>query len=371
MIAPVRTGRDLNAFIRVPAQIQAADPAWVPPLWLERRLHLSRFNPYFQHAEWQAWVARIDGRPVGRISAQIDRLHRQRHGNDSGHFGFFDVDDPGVGRMLLAQAEGWLRERGTKRVTGPFNFSINQECGLLVEGFDTPPAIMMPHGRPEQSGLLESCGYRPARDLLAYWVKVDFDPPRAMTALLNRYGPRVTIRPLDRRRMAEEMEVLRDIFNDAWAQNWGFVPITREEFAELGRGLRLFVPDELVQIAEFEGRPVAFIVALPNINEVLREIGGRMFPAGWLRLLQRLRRREIGTGRVPLMGVRQQYQDRPVGMALAFLVIEAVRKALLARGILEVEMSWILEDNRGMRSILDSIGSRIYKRYRIYEKVLA
>lgn len=371
-VLAVRTRRDLGRFIDLPGDIYADDPAWIPPLRIERRFHFSRFNPFIEHGRWQAWVALKEGRPVGRISAQVDDLHRERYGANTGHFGLLEaVEDPAVVAELVRVAETWLRRQGTRRVTGPFNFSINQECGLLVEGFETPPVIMMPHGRQWYAPFLEQQGYLPAQDLLAYRVNVDFRPPPVMRLLSQRYGQRVKLRTLRRRRLVEEMEILRDIFNDAWSLNWGFVPFTAAEFAEFGRGLRLFVPDEFVQIAELDGEPVAFIVALPNLNEALKDLGGRLLPSGWFKLWLRLKRRQIRTGRVPLMGVRKRFQNRPIGMALAFLVIGAVKRELLAGGIEEVEMSWILEGNSGMRNILDSIGSTLYKRYRIYEKELS
>lgn len=370
-VRPVRTWSDRSAFIELPWALYRNDPAWVPPLKLERRLHLSRHNPYFLHAEAAAWLAWREGRPVGRVTAQVDRLHRARHGADTGQFGFLEADDDAaVFAALLGTAEQWLLERGTRRITGPFNYSINQDCGLLVEGFDTPPAIMMPHNPPWYADHLAQLGYRPEQDLLAYWIKVDFAAPAAMLRLIERYGDRIRLRPLNRAAVAEDFEILRDIFNDAWSENWGFVPMTREEIADTGRSLRLFVPDELVQLAELDGEPVAFIVALPNLHEAFRDLNGSLLPFGWWRLLRRLRRRGIHTGRVPLMGVRARYQSSPLGIALAFRVIDAVRRELLRREIREVEMSWILEGNAGMRAILDGIGSRLYKRYRIFAKSL-
>lgn len=370
-VAAVTNGRLLKQFIDSPWHIYRGDPAWVPPLRIERRLHLSSLNPFFKHGEWQAWLAYRNGMPVGRISAQIDELHQEIYGSDTGHFGLIEAEnDQEIFRALFMTVEKWLVERGVKKITGPFNLSINQECGLLVEGFDTPPVLMMPHGRDWYGRSLEAQGYEPAKELLAYWVNVDFDIPKVMQRLINKYAGQVSLRPLRRKHLGDETELLRDIFNDAWSQNWGFVPFTREEFSELGTSLRLLVPDEYVQIAEIDGEAVAFIAALPNLNEVLRGLNGSLFPTGLLRIILHLKRRQIHTGRVPLMGVRKRFQNKPIGIALAFLVINAVRSALLERDIKEVEMSWILEDNSGMRNILDSIGSRIYKRYRLYEKKL-
>ncbi len=370
-IRPVASARDLKQFINLPRQIYADDPAWVPPLYLERRLHFSSHNPYFRNGTWQAWIAWQNNRPVGRICAHVNRSHRKHFSRQTGHFGLLEaVNDAEIFAALLSTAEAWLAEHGTGQVTGPFNFSINQECGILVEGFATPPVIMMPHSREWYDGLIRAQGYRPARDLLAYWVDINIDPPPAMTVLLSRYAGKISIRHLRRGKFREEMKILRNIFNDAWSKNWGFMPFDEQEFADMGNSLRLFVPDDFIQIAEIDGEPVGFIVVLPNLNEVLAKIDGKLLPFGWLKLISAVKRNNIRTGRVPLMGVLQKYQHSPLGIALAYLLIGTLRSTALARGIREVEMSWILEDNKGMRSILDSIGSRQYKRYRIYEKSL-
>ncbi len=367
----IKNSKDIKEFIRTPWSIYNTDPAWIAPLKLERRLHFSSLNPFFKHGKWQGWLAYRNGLPVGRISAQIDELHRQIYGQNTGHFGFIEaVEDADVFAALFKAAEEWLLAQGAIQITGPLGFSLNQECGLLVEGFEHPPVLMMPHSRHWYGALLEKQGYLPVKDLLAYWVNVDFDAPKIMTALLGRYGSKITIRTLNRKNFAAEMVILRDLFNDAWSENWGFVPFTEAEFSELGNSLRLLVPDEYIQIAEIDGEPVAFIAALPNINEIIRDLNGSLFPLGWLKLIRRVRQARMKTGRVPLMGVRKKFQNKPIGMALAFLTIDRVRHELLARGITEVEMSWILEDNAGMRNILDSIGSKIYKRYRLYQKTL-
>lgn len=370
-VRPVTNYREMGTFIDLPWRIYADDPMWVPPLRLERRLHFSRFNPFFKHGEWQAWVAYRNNQPVGRISAQIDQLHRQRYGADTGHFGSMEcVDDTEVCAALVHAAEAWLAARHTKHVSGPFNLSINQECGILVDGFDTPPMVMMPHSPKWYGRLLEEQGYQPVKDLLAYWVDVDFETPRVMRALVGKFSKRVQLRTLRMDNFSAEMEILRDIFNDAWSENWGFVPFTEAEFAELGSSLRLLVPEYFIQIAEVDGVPAAFMVGLPNLNEIFAKLDGSLFPFGWLRLIRWFRDSAVRTGRIPLMGVRKQFQNTPLGMALAFMVINEPRQSALSAGIKEVEMSWILEDNKAMRGILDLIGSRQYKRYRIYGKTL-
>lgn len=370
-VRPVTSYREMGRFIDLPWRIYADDPVWVPPLRAERRLHFSRFNPFFKNGEWQAWVAYRDNEPVGRISAQIDQNHRQYHGIDTGHFGLFEcVDDSAVCAALIETAEAWLVTRDTKYVSGPFNFSINQECGILVDGFDTPPMVMMPHSPRWYGRLLGEQGYHSVKDLLAYWVNVNFEVPRVMGALIEKYSNRVKLRTLRKNDFVAEMAILRDLFNDAWSENWGFVPFTEFEFAELGRNLRMVVPEFFIQIAEVDGVPAAFMVGIPNLNEIFAKLDGKLFPLGWTRLLKWHRERSVRTGRIALMGVRKQFQNTPLGMALAFMVIDGPRQSALSLGIREVEMSWILEENKPMRKILDLIGSRQYKRYRIYGKTL-
>ncbi len=373
-IVPVSGRPAWRDFIALPWTLYADDPAWIPPLRLERSQHLSPRNPFFRHARWQAWLAREGERAVGRISAQIDQLfleHQgERHGRPCGYFGMLEARDPSVLAALLETAEAWLRQQGMRAVRGPFNLSINEECGLLVDGFDTPPYIMMGHALPWYGKAVEDAGYRGIKDLLAYRIHSSFPIPPVMDKLLNRTRRRATLRPLNRKRLREDLEVLRDIFNDAWAGNWGFVPFTAAEFFEIGRMLTLLVDDDFVQIAEVDGSPAAFMVALPNINEAIADLDGRLFPLGWLKLLWRLKVRYPATARIPLMGVRRRFHNSFLGPGLAFLVIEAVRNAVVRRGIGDVEMSWILEDNEGMRNIIETLGGVAYKRYRLYEKPL-
>lgn len=371
-IVPVANKADLRQFIRVPNLILGSDPAWVAPLELERRLHLSpRTNPYFEHARWQAWIAWRNRQPVGRISAQIDQLHIDRYADATGFFGMLDAEDRSeTFAALLETAEHWLRGQGMRRVRGPFNLSINDEVGLLVDGFDTPPVFMMGHARPYYGERVEQCGYHKAKDMLAYMLAPDFEAPKVMQRMLAGSMQRINVHPLDRKHFDVGLEVLRDIFNDAWADNWGFVPFTHAEFKDMGHSLRLLLAPELIQIAEVDGEPAAFIAALPNVNEVIRGFGGKLLPFGWAKLLWGLKVKFPRTARVPLMGVRRKFHDTRLGPGLAFLVIDAVRHHLAARGVREVEMSWVLEDNAGMRDIADSIGGRAYKRYRVYERQL-
>jgi len=371
-VYPVTNRQELRKFIDVPWIVYANDPVWVPPLRLERRWHLSKSNPFFGHGEWQAWIAYRDNKPVGRISAQIDQLHRQRYGADTGHFGLLEsVNDKEVFSELMQTAEKWLVERGTKNVSGPYNFSINQECGVLVSGFDTPPMVMMPHSPKWYGQLLEEQGYYPLKDLLAYLFKADMEVPKIMRVLVDKFSTRVHKRMIRRNQFKAEIEVLRSIFNDAWSDNWGFIPFTEAEFSELGSTFRFLLKDEYIQIVEVDGVPAAFMVVLPNLNEVFAKLNGNLFPLGWFQLIKKLKFDQISTGRIPLMGVRKKFQNTPLGAALACMMIEAPREAGLSRGIREIEVSWILEDNKSMRGMIEKLaGVPEYKRYRIFGKTL-
>ena len=370
-IAPVENDQQLETFIRLPWSIYRDDPAWVPPLIFERKEHLSKKNPFFEHARWQAWLAMEGEQPVGRISTQIDQLYLERYDDKCGYFGMLEaIDDPAVFSLLLDTAEQWLRDEGMKIIRGPFNLSINDECGLLVEGFDTPPSLMMGHARPYYAPRIEEQSYTLAKQLLAYRIAPNFDPPEIMQKLVRKASRSATVRPLHRKQIDEELEIMRDIFNDAWSNNWGFVPFTRAEFKEIGRNLLMLVNDDFVQIAEIDGEPVAMIVALPNVNEAIKDLDGKLFPTGLLKLLWRLKVKYPRSGRIPLMGVRKRYHHTPLGPGLAYLVISAVHDAVKKRGIEEMEMSWILENNAGMRNIIETTGGVVYKRYNIYQKAL-
>ncbi len=363
----------LEAFIRVPWFVYADDPNWVPPLLLERREALSAKNPFFQHAEWRAWIAYQDDRPVGRISAQIDRLYLEIHDESTGFFGMIEApDDPAVFAALFHSAESWLRSKGMKRVLGPFSLGINQEMGLLVDGLDTPPYVMMGHARPYYGAAIVALGYAPEQDTLAYEVAPkNFAMPETMKKLLQRQAHRIRSRVFDKNRRAEDLAAMRSIFNDAWSGNWGFVPFTEAEFTAVGKELLMLVPAEFIRIAEVDGKPAAFIVMLPNVNEAIADLNGRLLPFGWAKLAWRLKVRAPKTARIALMGVQRVYQFTRLGPALAFLTIEALEQPAIRAGIECVEMSWILEDNQGMRNIIERVGGKISKRYRMYGKELA
>lgn len=369
-IEKVQDKQELKEFITFPSTLFRDDPNWIDPLFIEREEHLSKKNPGTDHITWQAWVAKREGKVVGRITAQIDTLHRELHGDDTGHFGMIDaIDDPEVFSALFAAAEEWLRSQGARKITGPFSLNINQESGLLIDGFDTPPSTMMPHSKPYYAARVEEQGYSKGIDLLAYWMQrtdLHFNP--SLSKLMDRVRSQVTIRRLNRKQFAQEMQVMREIFNSGWQHNWGFVPFTEHEFATMGDQLKFLVPDDMIYIAEIEGKPCAFIVGMPNINEAVADLHGRLLPLGWAKLLWRLKVSGVRTARVPLMGVREEYQFSRIGPVIALLLIEALRDPFKKRNIDALEMSWILESNTGMNNILKKIGALPYKRYRLYEK---
>ncbi|MDX9786694.1 MAG: N-acetyltransferase [Desulfobacterales bacterium] len=361
-----------NAFIRMPWPVYKDDPMWVPPLLLERRMHLSPKNPYFDHARCGFWIAYRHGKPVGRISAQIDQLHLQRYQDRTGFWGMLEAEDNvDTFQALMNTAETWLQRQGMTRARGPFNLSINQECGLLVAGFDTPPSIMMGHARPYYQKHIEQCGYQKTKDLFSYTIDWGFTHSAAMRLIMKRTRNRVHTRPFRKAHFQEDLNIVQDIFNDAWSGNWGFVPFTQKEFDHLGKDLKLLVNDKLIRIAEVNGEPAAFMLVLPNLNEVIRDLNGRLFPFGWLKLLWRLKVKYPETARIPLMGVRSQYHDSLLGAALAYRLIGDIQEAGEGCGIKKLELSWILEDNTTMRNIITNIGGTVYKTYRIYDKPLS
>jgi hypothetical protein len=372
-VRPVGSRRDLRAFIDLPYELYANDPVWVPPLLSEQRHQFSPRSAFFQHAQVRFFVAYRDGRPVGRISAQIDDLRTERYDDATGHFGMLEaIDDPAVFAALLGAAEEWLRAQGMRRVIGPFNLSINGDIGLLIEGFEHPPVFLTGHGRPYYDVRVQEVGYHKAKDVVAYSLDPSATPPRTMveSARRAREAARVRIRPLDKSRLKEETAVISEVFNDAWANNWSFVPFTQAEFAELAGALKYLVPRDLVQFAEVDGETAAMLVIVPNLNELIGDLHGRLLPLGWLKLLWRLRFRRPHSARVALMGVRQKFHTSSLAMALVFGLIEAVRASSATRGMRYLEMGWVLEDNFALLRLMRLLGGHQYKSYRVYEKPL-
>jgi len=370
-LVEAKSRQTVNDFLHLPERIYAGDAAWVAPLLFEQKQRVFENKPLFEHCEVAAWVAYRDGTPVGRITAQLDQMQPEDEAGKIGYFGMLEaVDERAVFDTLFETAQHWLRARGAASVRGPYNLSINEDLGLLVDNFEDPPFIMMGHAPRYYSGRVEEQGFEAVKDLLTYKVRPDFVAPDVMQKLATRASRTVKIRTLDRKNKAADFEAMRDMFNDAWSDNWGFVPFTHAEFEETAKVLSLLLPDDFIQIAEIEGRPVAFITAFPNINELIGDLRGRLLPFGWAKLLWRIKVRGARSARVALMGVRKEYQYSRLGPTLAFLVIDAVRKAMVKRNVTSVEMGWVLEDNDGMRHIIEAVGSTIYKRYRVYQKSL-
>lgn len=367
-IVPVRTAAELKRFIRVPARLYVNDANFVPALELERKDALTRKNPLFEHLEAQYFLAVRNGRDVGRISAQVDSLVADRQ---LGFFGLIAAeDDPEVFAALFAAAEGWLRERGRTRVQGPFSLSINEETGLLVDGFDNPPMIFMAHDPRHMADRIEAQGYAKAKDVVAYLYDVVGGFPEKVMRLIRRAeAGGIRIRHIDKSRLEDEFRLIMEIFNDAWSQNWGFVPFTEHEFVHMAKGMKPLLDPTWTAVAEYEGRPVAFAILIPNLNEVIRDFGGKLFPFNIIRMLVRLKR-GVKSGRVPLMGVRRSFAGGMVGGMVPLMMIHSLQKNARPKGMETAELSWILEDNRPMRSMIEALGARAYKTYRVFEKSL-
>lgn len=374
-IEPVKTARQLDEFIHLPRRLYAGDPHWVPPFVFELKERLDRKkNPFFQHAEMQAFLAYRGREAIGRITAQVDHLVPEHHGEPIGHFGFFDVaDDMEAARALLTTAETWLRSFGMTRVLGPYNPTINEEPGVLIDGLNSPPMMLMGHSLPHTANQLEAAGYSKAKDLFAYYVDIRQDViPDSIKRLTHRYlkDGRLEFRRIDMTRYDEDLATILSIFNDAWSGNWGYLPMTDAELKHTADGLKILIREELAYIAYSEGRAVGMMVTLPNLNEILKTINGKLLPFGWLRLLKWLKIDYPLSLRVPLMGVVSDIQNSPFGAAVSFGLIEQIRQNAAGRGSHFAELSWILEDNFRMRGILDKIRSVPYKTYRIYGKDL-
>ena len=374
-ILPVKTGAELERFVRVPMRIAAAakDPNWISPLIMERVEALTpKTNPLFEHTEVQLWLARKNGKDVGRISAQIDRLAPSDPKAPSGYFGMIHAeDDPEVFSALFAVAEDWLRQRGIKQALGPFNLSINEETGLLIDGFDPPPMVMMGHDQPYVAGRIEALGYSKIKDVYAYKVDVSRDFPAAVRRRVERSVPAgITLRQLNFKNYEPEVRAMTEIMNDAWEHNWGHTEITEAETRQLAKSMRPVIDEKLVWFADIDGESAGFGVCLPNVMEAIEGLDGKLLPFGWATLLWRLKVSGVKTARVPLMGVKRKFARDFRGQLLPFLLIDRMRTGALKAGIKEVEMSWILEDNKPMRAIIESAGSERYKTYRVYQKAL-
>ena len=383
-IRPVETKADRKAFVGLPFRLYDSNPSWVPPLKDEAYgLITPGKNPFFEHAVAQLYLAERGGRVVGRISASIDRMwtpmpRAQGGGADMGNWGYLDAEDKDVADRLIAQAEDWLRAQGVTRSMGPISMSIWEEPGLLVKGHDHPPTTMMGYDDPRYEAWVESWGYAPCKDLHTWDLDItrEFPPIVQRIVASGEKNPRIRIREVNKKKFDEEAAVILSILNDAWSDNWGFVPFTPSEIAFAGKKMKPIIFNDLVRIAEYDGEPVAFMMTWPDLNEMQADLDGNLFPFGFIKLLWRLNGGlsgvpKVKTMRVPLMGVLKKLQASRLASQLAFMMIEYIRRASVTKyHAIRGEIGWILDDNQGMNSIAETIDSRINKTYRIYEKTL-
>ena len=365
-----RPGRELDDFKKVAFDIYLDEPARISPHDMDiRDRHTTEKNPFFEHAEVALFTAWKEGTPVGRISAQIDHEHLRLHRDNTGFFGFFDtVDDQEVASALVDAAESWLRERGVTRMRGPFSLSINEETGLLVEGFDSPPVMLCPHHRSYQGGLAEGAGLQKVKDCYGWRYEVTEPVPRAqraweaITAL-----PEVKFRTVDTKNLKTEVYDILGVFNDAWQHNWGFVPATDAEAKKMAADLKLILND-LSFFAEIDGQPVGICICPPNLNEVTRDFDGKLSPVKVAKLVWRLKVRDPKSARLILLGIKTELRGKKRYAPLAMAIIAELIRRGRRLGYEWAELGWTLEDNRLINAAIRSVGAELYKRYRIYEK---
>ena len=336
-------------------------------------------NPFFAHGKVAFFIATRGGRDVGRITAHLDHMalaqpSEQGFGPGTGMFGYFDADDEAVAHALLSRAQGWLRGEGMTRVVGPISLSIWEEPGLLVRGSDHAPVIMMGHHPAHYAGWIEAAGYTCAKKLLTYELDIstEFSPLIQRIVQSGERNARINVRRVSKADWDTEAAIVLSILNDAWSDNWGFVPFTPEEVAYAGKKLKTIIHEDLNMIAEVDGRPVAFMLTFPDMNHVLKQVDGKLFPTGWFHILRWLRKPRGSDMRVPLMGVLKEFQNSRMASQLAFMMISAIRKHAHGKyGSVRGELGWVLEDNQGMLAIADAIGSTLNREYVIYEKPLS
>ncbi|MFA5989491.1 MAG: N-acetyltransferase [Sphingomonas sp.] len=378
-IRPVLTKADRRLFINLAYQLNRHDPNWVPPL---RQEALGLIDPakngWFSHAKAQLFLAERSGKAVGRISAHIDTLALtmpadKGFGPGTGFWGMLDAADEATADALIATAENWLRGQGMTRALGPVSLSIWEEPGLLILGHDHPPTVMMGHHLPHYQQWIERAGYQPAKQVITYELDISVPFPPLVNRIIQsgEKNPRIVVRQVNKANFVAEAEIILSILNDAWSDNWGFVPLTQPEIDDVGKKLKPIVFNDLIRIAELDGEPVAFMITLPDLNEAIAPLNGSLLPFGWAKLLWWLRRPKVRTMRVPLMGVVKRLQSSRMASQLAFMMIEYIRRSSTEKyGATRGEIGWVLDDNQGMRSIAETINSHINRIYQIYSKPL-
>ncbi len=375
IVTPVEGKSDLKAFIDLPKRLFAGHTGYTAHLNTERQEAYSpKKNPLFQHVEVQFFLARRAGQVVGRISAQIDKAYLERYADSTGHFGSIVAeDDPAIFQALFKAAEAWLRARGMIRATGPFSLSVNEEVGLLVWGFDSRSIILVPYDPPYAGPRVEACGYTKMKDVFSYDYDVQNAPETIGKKLLARAGmaDRVKVRTLNMKMFDAEVRTLVGVFNDAWSDNWGFVPFTQAEIDHASKAFGPVIIPELVVFIDVDDETVAFIVALANLNEAIEGFNGSLNPINLAKLLWRLKVTGTDSMRVPLMGVRKKFRNHPLmGAGLAMMAIDVLRENGKRLGKKTAELGWILENNKATNNIIKSVGGVHYKTHRLYEKAL-
>ena len=375
VVSPVDGKADLKAFINLPKRLYAGHKGYIPHLDVERREAFSpKKNPLFKHVEVQFFLARRAGKVVGRITAQLDHAYLDRYQDSTGHFGCLVAeDDPAIFAALFKAAEDWARTKGMKRITGPFSLSVNEEVGLLVDGFDTRSLLMVPYDPPYAGPRVEASGYGKIKDLFSYNYDVQNAPETIGKKLMARAGMegRVRVRTANMKMFDAEVRTLVGIFNDAWSDNWGFVPFTQAEIDHAAKAFGPVIVPDLCIFVEVDDEAVAFIVALANLNEAIADFGGKLNPINLVKLLWRLKVAGPESTRVPLMGVKKKYRNHPLmGAGLAMMAIDQLRQNGKRLGKKTAELGWILEDNKATNNIIRSVGGVRYKTHRIYEKAL-
>ena len=367
-VVPVTSPRDLDRFIRYVYERYRNEPNWVAPLPSDEKARLTPGkNPYFEHAEAAYFLALESGRIVGRVAATTDRNHDAFHGERQAAFGFFEADSAAATTALLGAAESWGRAKGAEVLRGPMSFTTNDECGLLIEGFDHPPSLLMPYNAREYAAWIDAAGFRKAKDLYSFRGPVSGRSPAAferISAMVQRREG-VRMRPLDMKRFDEELARVKEVYNAAWERNWGFVPMTGAEIDHMAKQLKPVIVPDLVRFAEVEGRPVGFGMVMPDVNLALAKIRGRLYPFGFLRLLWNLPR--IRQGRYMALGVVREYQKKGIGALLVHDMVQATHRHRYTA----CEVGWTLEDNRAINDIILGYGCVRTAVYRIYEKRLA
>lgn len=369
-----KPGSDISAFIGFAREIFAHDPAYIAPLDMEVKDRLDpKANPFFEHGEATIFTAYRDGKLVGRCTAQIDREHLRIHQDGAGFFGFFDtIDDVEVAKALLGAAEAWLRERGATVMRGPYSLNINEEIGCLVEGFEHPPVLMMPHHRAYQGRLIEAAGLTKAMDVYAWYYKVEPPPERARKAHEQLLAmPEVRFRSVKKSEMRKELDSILEIFNDAWKNNWGFVPATPAEIEKMAKDMSLLIDEDIAFFAEIDGRPVAVCIALPNLNEAVRDLDGKLFPFGIFKMLYRLKVKKPKSARLLILGIREELRHVKKYGGLSTAIYAELARRGIAAGYEWAELGWTLEVNRPINLGIRAMKGQQYKTYRLYERPIA